>query len=113
MKAPWKKKNNIKSAVKLLLFILGDHKNEWSGNRTESLRSGWPYIFSLWARWKAPFAIFCSAEAIHKSKGWGGASMTVPLEKFLCSHMMQLQEVKSSLGHDYYTIVPSAVKDHT
>lgn len=67
-----KKKNNIKSAVKLLLFILGDHKNEWSWNRTESLRSGWPYIFSLWARWKTPFAIFCSAEAIHKSKGWGG-----------------------------------------
>lgn len=31
---------------------MGDHKNEWSGNRTESSQSYWLYIFSLWARWK-------------------------------------------------------------
>lgn len=53
-------------------------------------------LCSLWAHWKELFAISCS-EALHKNKE-RESSMTVPLEKFFCSHMMQLQELNRVWG---------------
>lgn len=65
------KKTNIKSAVKLLVFIMGGHKNECSGNRTESSQSYWLYIFSLWAHWKVLLLFSVLLKQCTKTRGGG------------------------------------------